>query len=342
MMETNVRFGLRYRSARKTLNGSFKSAIRCSRIASFSRIQILLGPRRDLACAFKIDLWRDMAGRSITNRTIWTTWYQGLDHAPALVHACLASWRKFNPDWRVVLVDQNSARDWIDLQNVIDLKRRDITPQRTSAFTRLCLLKQYGGVWADATVFCLRPLDTWLPEYYATGFCAFRNPGPDRLFSSWFLAAEVENPIVAALHNAYVKFMNSQEFSNQDTEFGRAAIKALEPILNKNARRTIRWLSPRLQERVQAYPYFILHYTFNKVVLTSPELRALWDQARPLNASSPQSLQDYAREKHALAKALYMIDREVWPLQKLNWRADLTTQYWSGVLKRLNDSLPKQ
>src|SRR5262249_14556285 len=39
MIEIKVRFGLRYRSARKKLNGSFKAAIAWTRTAEFSRNQ---------------------------------------------------------------------------------------------------------------------------------------------------------------------------------------------------------------------------------------------------------------------------------------------------------------
>jgi len=57
-------------------------------------------------------------------------------------------------------------------------------------------LKKYGGVWVDATTLCNKSLDEWLPEYITHGFFGFRNPGPDRLLSSWFLYGEPDNYIV--------------------------------------------------------------------------------------------------------------------------------------------------
>lgn len=232
--------------------------------------------------------------------------------------------------------------DWINLRDVVDPTRNDLTVQKISNIVRLCLLRRYGGIWADATVFCLRPLDSWVMDYYTTGFCAFRNPAPDRLMSNWFMAAEKDNPILAALYEAYVGFMNSRIFLNQNNEFGRSALEKLGPILNKNVRRTIRWLSPRLQERVQAYPYFIFHYTFNKIILTDPELRALWEQARPLDATVAHSLQAFARQKDGLARALGEINRGGWTLQKLNWSADITTPYWREVLACLAGFVSKR
>lgn len=120
-------------------------------------------------------------------------WHQGFAEAPQIVRTALESWRRVNPDWRVVALDRDSLSDWVDLKSVIDLDRSDLTVQKFSAITRLCLLRRYGGVWTDATVCCLRPLDAWLPEHYGAGFFAFRNPGPDRLASNWLIAAESDN-----------------------------------------------------------------------------------------------------------------------------------------------------
>jgi hypothetical protein len=53
------------------------------------------------------------------------------------------------------------------------------------------LLRRHGGVWADATCYCLQPLAEWLPSKLApAGFFAFDRPAPDRMLASWFLAAQ--------------------------------------------------------------------------------------------------------------------------------------------------------
>ena len=116
----------------------------------------------------------------VENRTIWTLWHQGFADAPPLVQACLESWRRFNPGWRVIALDRHSLPDYYDIAEVIDPARRDLDVIKMSNLTRLCLLWRYGGLWTDATVFCLRPLDDWLHAAYDAGFFAFRNPAKDR------------------------------------------------------------------------------------------------------------------------------------------------------------------
>src|SRR5690606_11449212 len=56
-------------------------------------------------------------------------------------------------------------------------------------FARVMLLARNGGVWADATLFCSRPLDDWLPVAAKSGFFMFAQPRPYRLLDNWFLVS---------------------------------------------------------------------------------------------------------------------------------------------------------
>jgi hypothetical protein len=40
------------------------------------------------------------------------------------------------------------------------------------------LLTETGGVWTDASTFCLHPLDRWPPECMVGGFFVFRDSAP--------------------------------------------------------------------------------------------------------------------------------------------------------------------
>ena len=137
-------------------------------------------------------------------RTIWTYWEQGRDNAPPVVQRCFESWEYWNPGWTLQVLDRHTLSRHTDLEQRIDFSREDLTVTRRSDLIRASLLRAHGGVWADATVVCSQPLETWLTEYMATGFFAFRNPGHDRLCSNWFIAAEPDNALMAALETDYV------------------------------------------------------------------------------------------------------------------------------------------
>lgn len=126
-------------------------------------------------------------------RVIWLLWLQGWDVAPELVRACAETWRRHNPGWTVRLLDRASLADV--LPDMIPdgafaaLAGKTLEPEAMSDVIRIELLARYGGVWADATTYCLEPLDDWLAPRMTAGFFAFARPAADRMLSSWFLAA---------------------------------------------------------------------------------------------------------------------------------------------------------
>jgi hypothetical protein len=113
-------------------------------------------------------------------------------------------------------------------------------------------------VWADATLFCLRPLDEWLPPNHTmdhtTGFTAFRDPSRERLMANWFIAAEPTNPILAALHREFTSFMARHAFPNQNAPETVLEIERLAATLNADVESTLGWFEPGLIERLGAHP----------------------------------------------------------------------------------------
>lgn len=141
-------------------------------------------------------------------RTIHLYWDQGVDEAPELVRRCVVSWRAQNPGWSISLWDRNRASELVIWSSLpAGLK---VTPY--SDVLRTEILKTHGGVWADATILCTRPLDSWLlPIMCQTDFFAFSRPGPDREIASWFLASRSDSRIVRDLSKAVADFWAGQE-----------------------------------------------------------------------------------------------------------------------------------
>ena len=91
-------------------------------------------------------------------KKIWMYWHQGWETAPKIVHQCKDSWIAKNPDYEILALDQHSIFHYANFAPEIDFSRKDLTLQKISALGRLALLSQHGGIWADATVICARPL----------------------------------------------------------------------------------------------------------------------------------------------------------------------------------------
>jgi hypothetical protein len=133
------------------------------------------------------------------NKTVWILWLQGWDNAPWLAQRVVQSWRVQNPGWNVVLVSETNLKDYVD--DIDYIYKDSISPQAKSDIIRLALLNKHGGVWADATLLCLQPLDSWVEDsiypsnfwmYHGTGGGMDITQGP----ASWFIVSKQGSYII--------------------------------------------------------------------------------------------------------------------------------------------------
>ena len=214
------------------------------------------------------------------NRTIWTCWFQGRDAAPAVVKKCLDSWERHNPYWEFRCLDATTVERYVPLRRYIDLDRQSITAASLSDIVRILLLHEFGGVWADATLLCNRPLDEWLPGVMNEGFFAFADPAPDRPLSSWFLSAESGNRLVSEW-----------------------------------CRRTIEYWS----NRASSDDYFWFHHLFREACATDRRAREAWSRVPKVSAAGPHALQADGLLFRPAAEVIPLIDLST-PVFKLTHR----------------------
>lgn len=150
-------------------------------------------------------------------KIIWMLWIQGWQEAPEVAQASWQSWQRFNPDWRIHTLSLSDLTNFLPTATLEQLKAGSMPPEAASDIVRLELLHRYGGVWADATTICTRSLDDWLPARMTSGFFAFDRPGPDRLLSTWFLAAEAGSYIVERWRAAAIDYWHGR--SERDNYF---------------------------------------------------------------------------------------------------------------------------
>ena len=106
---------------------------------------------------------------SVVN-TIWILWWQGWNNAPAIVKKCLQSWRYHHSvyDYNIILLDKYNIHQFIDISEVIpsEVVREEVSRAALSDVIRWMLLYKYGGVWVDSTLYCHKPLHTWINLTY--------------------------------------------------------------------------------------------------------------------------------------------------------------------------------
>jgi hypothetical protein len=187
-------------------------------------------------------------GNADLPRIIWVLWNQGWDNAPLVARATLKSWIRLNPAWDVRAVDQTRLADYLPADVLDSIYGTRKEQESMANLVRLELLWRHGGVWVDATAMCVRALDEWLTSVLTQGFFAFANPGPDRMLSTWFLAAEPANRLVGTW---------------------RVAMKAYWH--GRDARHT----------------YFYMHELFAICYANDPQFKAIWDSTTRISANHP-------------------------------------------------------
>lgn len=148
------------------------------------------------------------------NKTIWITWIQGWDNAPEISHYCLKSWKYYNPDWNIIQLDYKKTKKYFDVdKHLPGLNTNNIS---FSDILRLHLLKFYGGVWVDATLFCNKSLNTWIHDINDS-FVFTRH---DRVLANWFIAAKPNSYILDIWYKGMINFWkyrikNTDQFEQQ-------------------------------------------------------------------------------------------------------------------------------
>lgn len=216
-------------------------------------------------------------------RRIWIYWLQGEHAAPELVQRCIASWRRLNPGWDVVVLDQQSYRRYAD-PGIAEEDFNQLGIPMRSDLLRLALLERYGGVWVDATVLCVRPLDHFIHAYVAgSGWFAYARSRGERLVSSWFLAALPQHPVVRRWRRRLCDALALYASPVRHPARSRLVHKLLRELLRLHPRLTRLWLRPAVARQAGRYPYFLLHYSFADLLAVDAEVRELWRLTPQIN-----------------------------------------------------------
>jgi hypothetical protein len=201
----------------------------------------------------------------ILPKKIYSLWFQGLESAPPLVRWNFDRWMELNPKYEFILLDEKTSLPYLS-ELKIDLAQ--ITPQAKSDIIRLKILREHGGIWTDASVVPLQPLDDWINgALEKTDFFAFEREGVVLPMSSWFLAAK-PNAVILEQWCALVQTYWSVERAPVHVE-GQPHFVPLNPMAS---------MAPFNPERRTDYPYFWLHHLFGVLLQTNTEFAQAWEQ----------------------------------------------------------------
>ncbi|TYR36723.1 capsular biosynthesis protein [Sphingobacterium phlebotomi] len=105
-----------------------------------------------------------------TDKIIWQYWGQGFqeESLPEVVSICVASVDRHKADYNVIRLNDSSIKEYLDIPAFVWEKLNNIQGFNRTFFSdllRVALLKVYGGVWLDATIFLAGALPDHLTTY---------------------------------------------------------------------------------------------------------------------------------------------------------------------------------
>lgn len=138
---------------------------------------------------------------------VWFCWLQGLEQAPPIVKACLASLKHHLTDREIKIVTNDNWREYVDLPDYIihRWEKKQIPPALFTDLLRLQLLIRYGGTWIDSTVLCTGT--THAKEFLDSDLFMFQYRAPETSpasfegISNWFITSCTNNEILLILRD---------------------------------------------------------------------------------------------------------------------------------------------
>lgn len=160
-------------------------------------------------------------------------WFQGEDdkEMPKLNSVCIKRWKELNPGWKVNVLSSKTIVKYVpEYYDITKQSKFDRNYQAKSDLLRLMLLKQYGGIWVDASVYPMLPLDDFISDILNdVGFFTYRfmKRSHRRETVSWFLVANSPNHYLLKMWlDAFMgEFINSPE----DWNAGKVGEKVSDP-----------------------------------------------------------------------------------------------------------------
>jgi hypothetical protein len=148
-------------------------------------------------------------------RKIWTYW-DNPDKLPKAVKLCMDSWKKYNPDYEIVLLTKKNFQGYVTIPDEIrNHPHYNDSAARFSDLVRLYALEEHGGIWIDSSVLVKENFDKWLfPRYaefagYYMGSITVDKKYP--ALESWFLAANKNSKFIKLWKDEFLEIANFRD-----------------------------------------------------------------------------------------------------------------------------------
>eukprot|EP01024_Parvocaulis_polyphysoides_P043735 TRINITY_DN40138_c1_g1_i3.p1 TRINITY_DN40138_c1_g1~~TRINITY_DN40138_c1_g1_i3.p1 ORF type:complete len:344 (-),score=51.49 TRINITY_DN40138_c1_g1_i3:222-1118(-) len=206
---------------------------------------------------------------------------------PAFMKLNVRTWKNaLGKNWEIHVLNHQQKNSKYYFLNY--LRRNDLPPAfnsldlvKKSDCIRLALLHRYGGVWMDASIILIQPIDQWVkyrgsqPENMAgfyMGYYGTKKFNYTDFFENWFIAANKNAPLLQKWYEIFRQYHSKKH---------RKKYKIQDHDLYKNLD-----LSNFVRGGNDFRKYLTMHVAFRKAIEDDPESREYFLQNVSLREAS--------------------------------------------------------
>jgi hypothetical protein len=148
-------------------------------------------------------------------KKVWTFWDSA--NPPEIVNKCIQTWRKHNPNYEIILLNKENILEYlpeVDFSKIKHIHGNSI--EKFADMVRIHILSKYGGIWSDASIICLKPFDSWIPQlqekknaefvgFYIDSFTFPEYKEKSPVVENWFFACVQNCSFVKDWLNEFLK-----------------------------------------------------------------------------------------------------------------------------------------
>lgn len=203
-------------------------------------------------------------------KKIWILWIQGWDHAPYIAKKVKESWEKHNPSYEVIPISENNIRDYLN-----DLEAQgEKSSQAYSDIIRIKLLEKYGGIWADATMLCMKPIENLVKSINSDTWM-YRGGEQCKFVASWFIISKQNSYMIKKWKEKCDKYWKKRRVADEYLWLDRLWIE----LYHNDKKFKNEW--DRTEPKLCCDDYLQPHVFAGRVNESDPELQTLLIQNKP-------------------------------------------------------------
>lgn len=142
---------------------------------------------------------------------IWVMWWQGREYMPDIIKLCYRRMRNYAKRYELIFISKENIDQYILIPEVIKEKHKMgiIGEAHFADYIRVALLKEYGGLWIDASIYCMHEIENIEDLRLLTG----KNVGRCKWTTFLLGTNETNNKLFLLLKYYFEKYWENQNIS---------------------------------------------------------------------------------------------------------------------------------